>query len=82
MKYSKIPVNKYVFPESAALLQIPVFQRGGSVVPIRTTIGKSTGWMTNSPYGLRVALSTKVYGQLVSLFVITLSLYSGSLLKI
>lgn len=38
---------------------IPVFQRGGSVVPIKTTIGKSTGWMTESPYGLRVALSTK-----------------------
>ncbi|XP_005211697.1 neutral alpha-glucosidase C isoform X4 [Bos taurus] len=38
---------------------IPVFQRGGSVVPIKTTIGRSTGFMTNSPYGLRVALSTK-----------------------
>ncbi|XP_054572293.1 neutral alpha-glucosidase C isoform X1 [Eptesicus fuscus] len=42
-----------------ALGTIPVFQRGGSVVPIKTTIGKSTGWMTDSPYGLRVALSTK-----------------------
>ncbi|XP_058397317.1 neutral alpha-glucosidase C isoform X4 [Diceros bicornis minor] len=38
---------------------IPVFQRGGSVVPIKTTIGKSTGCMSDSPYGLRVALSTK-----------------------
>ncbi|XP_036120392.1 neutral alpha-glucosidase C isoform X1 [Molossus molossus] len=38
---------------------IPVFQRGGSVVPIKRVIGKSTGWMTDSPYGLRVALSTK-----------------------
>uniref|UniRef100_A0ABI7YQP0 Glycoside hydrolase family 31 N-terminal domain-containing protein n=1 Tax=Felis catus TaxID=9685 RepID=A0ABI7YQP0_FELCA len=38
---------------------IPVFQRGGSIVPIKTTIGKSTGYMTDSPYGLRVALSTK-----------------------
>lgn len=38
---------------------IPVFQRGGSVVPRKTVIGKSTGWMTDSPYGLRVALSTK-----------------------
>lgn len=28
-------------------------------MPIKTTIGKSTGWMTDSPYGLRVALSTK-----------------------
>ncbi|KAM4829657.1 neutral alpha-glucosidase C isoform 5-T6 [Thomomys bottae] len=42
-----------------ALDSIPVFQRGGSVVPIKTTIGKSTGWMANSPYGLRIALSTK-----------------------
>nr|KAF6386844.1 hypothetical protein mMyoMyo1_005488 [Myotis myotis] len=42
-----------------ALDTIPVFQRGGSIVPIKTTIGKSTGWMTDSPYGLRVALSTK-----------------------
>ncbi|XP_055291846.1 neutral alpha-glucosidase C isoform X7 [Moschus berezovskii] len=38
---------------------IPVFQRGGSVVPVKTTIGRSTGFMTDSPYGLRVALSTK-----------------------
>ncbi|XP_045627336.1 neutral alpha-glucosidase C isoform X1 [Ursus americanus] len=42
-----------------ALDTIPVFQRGGSIVPVKTTIGKSTGCMTDSPYGLRVALSTK-----------------------
>ncbi|XP_016000387.2 neutral alpha-glucosidase C isoform X1 [Rousettus aegyptiacus] len=42
-----------------ALDTIPVFQRGGSVVPMKTTIGKSTGWMTDIPYGLRVALSTE-----------------------
>nr|XP_025854319.1 neutral alpha-glucosidase C isoform X2 [Vulpes vulpes] len=42
-----------------ALDTIPVFQRGGSIVPIKTTIGKSTGYMSDSPYGLRVALSTK-----------------------
>ena len=42
-----------------ALDTIPVFQRGGSVVPIKTTIGKSTGCMSDSPYGLHVALSTK-----------------------
>ncbi|XP_058913999.1 neutral alpha-glucosidase C isoform X1 [Kogia breviceps] len=42
-----------------ALDTIPVFQRGGSVVPIKTTIGRSTGCMTDSPYGLWVALSTK-----------------------
>ncbi|XP_020762447.2 neutral alpha-glucosidase C isoform X4 [Odocoileus virginianus] len=46
----KIPVT---------LDSIPVFQRGGSVVPVKTTIGRSTGCMTDSPYGLRVALSTK-----------------------
>ncbi|XP_039088662.1 neutral alpha-glucosidase C isoform X3 [Hyaena hyaena] len=46
----KIPVT---------LDSIPVFQRGGSIVPIKTTIGKSTGYMTDCPYGLRVALSTK-----------------------
>lgn len=46
----KIPVT---------LDSIPVFQRGGSVVPVKTTIGRSTGYMTDSPYGLRVALSTK-----------------------
>ncbi|XP_029426119.1 neutral alpha-glucosidase C isoform X2 [Nannospalax galili] len=42
-----------------ALDTIPVFQRGGSVVPIKTTVGKSTGWMADSPYGLHIALSTK-----------------------
>ncbi|KAH0514571.1 Neutral alpha-glucosidase C [Microtus ochrogaster] len=39
--------------------EIPVFQRGGSVVPMKTSVGKSTGWITDSPYGLRVALSTQ-----------------------
>ncbi|XP_006883279.1 PREDICTED: neutral alpha-glucosidase C [Elephantulus edwardii] len=38
---------------------IPVFQRGGSVIPVKTTVGKSTGWMTETPYGLRVALSSQ-----------------------
>lgn len=38
---------------------IPVFQRGGSVVPVKTTVGTSTGWMADSPYELRVALSTQ-----------------------
>ena len=31
------------------------------MVPIKTTIGRSTGCMTDSPYGLWVALSTKVF---------------------
>ncbi|XP_006831953.1 PREDICTED: neutral alpha-glucosidase C [Chrysochloris asiatica] len=42
-----------------ALDTIPVFQRGGSVVPLKTTIGKSTGWMAEAPYALRVALNSK-----------------------
>ncbi|XP_029808819.1 neutral alpha-glucosidase C isoform X3 [Suricata suricatta] len=46
---------------------IPVFQRGGSIVPIKTSIGKSTGYMTDSPYGLQVALSTKLCRQKKSL---------------
>lgn len=54
------------------VLQIPVFQRGGSVVPVKTAVGKSTGWMTDAPYGLRVALSTEVFGKF-------LPLYSGGL---
>ncbi|XP_010623078.1 neutral alpha-glucosidase C isoform X1 [Fukomys damarensis] len=42
-----------------ALDTVPVFQRGGSVVPVKTTVGKSTGWMADTSYGLRMALSTK-----------------------
>ncbi|CAJ0941383.1 unnamed protein product [Ranitomeya imitator] len=38
---------------------IPVYQRGGSIIPLQTTIGKSSGWMENSPYELRVALNRK-----------------------
>ncbi|KAL1786476.1 neutral alpha-glucosidase C [Sigmodon hispidus] len=46
----KIPVT---------LSTIPVFQRGGSIVPMKTSVGKSTGWMMDSPYRLQVALSTQ-----------------------
>ncbi|KAM9066669.1 neutral alpha-glucosidase C [Sarcophilus harrisii] len=42
-----------------ALDRIPVFQRGGSVVPMKTALGRSTGWMTHLPYELLVALDTK-----------------------
>lgn len=41
------------------LNEIPVYQRGGSIIPIHTAIGKSTGWMDNSPYELRIALDCK-----------------------
>lgn len=43
-------------------LQIPVFQRGGTVLPLKTTAGKSTEWMTDISYELHVALDTEVLG--------------------
>ncbi|XP_065451431.1 neutral alpha-glucosidase C isoform X2 [Chrysemys picta bellii] len=46
----KIPVT---------LESIPVFQRGGGVVPLKTTVGRSTEWMTDISYELRVALDSK-----------------------
>ncbi|XP_044515955.1 neutral alpha-glucosidase C [Gracilinanus agilis] len=42
-----------------ALDSTPVFQRGGSVIPMKTAIGRSTGWMTHLPYELQVALDSK-----------------------
>ncbi|NXU81320.1 GANC glucosidase, partial [Oreotrochilus melanogaster] len=46
----KIPVT---------LENIPVFQRGGTVIPLKTTAGKSTEWMIDIPYELHVALDTE-----------------------
>ncbi|KAK2533211.1 Ganc [Columba livia] len=46
----KIPVT---------LENIPVFQRGGTVLPLKTTAGKSTEWMTDISYELHVALDTE-----------------------
>ncbi|PKU36957.1 hypothetical protein llap_12739 [Limosa lapponica baueri] len=46
----KIPVT---------LENIPVFQRGGTVVPLKTMAGKSTEWMIDISYELRVALDTE-----------------------
>ncbi|NXW55644.1 GANC glucosidase, partial [Eurystomus gularis] len=46
----KIPVT---------LENIPVFQRGGTVIPLKTTAGKSTEWMIDVSYELRVALDTE-----------------------
>uniref|UniRef100_A0A672TRC1 Glucosidase alpha, neutral C n=1 Tax=Strigops habroptila TaxID=2489341 RepID=A0A672TRC1_STRHB len=40
-------------------LQIPVFQRGGTVIPLKTTAGKSTEWMVDTSYELHVALDTE-----------------------
>uniref|UniRef100_A0A8B9F2N4 Neutral alpha-glucosidase C n=1 Tax=Amazona collaria TaxID=241587 RepID=A0A8B9F2N4_9PSIT len=39
--------------------QIPVFQRGGTVIPLKTTAGKSTEWMIDTSYELHVALDTE-----------------------
>uniref|UniRef100_A0A8D0GCZ1 Glucosidase alpha, neutral C n=1 Tax=Sphenodon punctatus TaxID=8508 RepID=A0A8D0GCZ1_SPHPU len=38
---------------------IPVFQRGGSVVPKKTSVGRSTEWMADISYELRIALDSK-----------------------
>nr|XP_033808266.1 neutral alpha-glucosidase C isoform X2 [Geotrypetes seraphini] len=38
---------------------IPVFQRGGTVIPLKTIVGKSTEWMKGISYELRVALDSK-----------------------
>ncbi|XP_052638158.1 neutral alpha-glucosidase C isoform X3 [Harpia harpyja] len=46
----KIPVT---------LENIPVFQRGGTVIPLKTTAGKSTEWMVDVSYELHVALDTE-----------------------
>lgn len=48
----KIPVT---------LENIPVFQRGGTVIPLKTTAGKSTEWMIDISYELHVALDTEAY---------------------
>lgn len=34
-------------------------QQGSSVAPMKTTVGKSTGHMTDAPYGLQLTLSTR-----------------------
>ncbi|XP_060616895.2 neutral alpha-glucosidase C isoform X2 [Anolis sagrei] len=46
----KIPVT---------LNSIPVIQRGGTIIPLKTSVGKSTEWMVDVPYELRAALDSK-----------------------
>ncbi|XP_053553897.1 neutral alpha-glucosidase C isoform X2 [Bombina bombina] len=41
------------------LEEIPVYQRGGSIIPMYIRAGKSTEWMDNFPYELHVALDSK-----------------------
>uniref|UniRef100_A0A8C5IRQ8 Glycoside hydrolase family 31 N-terminal domain-containing protein n=1 Tax=Junco hyemalis TaxID=40217 RepID=A0A8C5IRQ8_JUNHY len=41
------------------VLQIPVFQRGGTVIPLKTSAGKSTEWMIDISYELHVALDAE-----------------------
>uniref|UniRef100_A0A669PNC9 Uncharacterized protein n=1 Tax=Phasianus colchicus TaxID=9054 RepID=A0A669PNC9_PHACC len=53
-------VRSYMNVSTLALFwQIPIFQRGGTVIPLKTAAGKSTEWMTNISYELRVALNTE-----------------------
>ncbi|KAM8921252.1 neutral alpha-glucosidase C [Pelodytes ibericus] len=44
---------------AVTLEEIPVYQRGGTIIPMHTTAGKSTGWMEDTPYELHVALDAK-----------------------
>ncbi|XP_043930005.1 neutral alpha-glucosidase C [Protopterus annectens] len=44
---------------SVTMENIPVFQRGGTVIPKKTKVGKSSGWMSEVPYALQVALDSK-----------------------
>ncbi|XP_053141818.1 neutral alpha-glucosidase C isoform X2 [Hemicordylus capensis] len=46
----KIPVT---------LNNIPALQRGGTLIPLKTSVGKSTEWMTDVSYELRAALDHK-----------------------
>ncbi|KAK9409746.1 neutral alpha-glucosidase C [Crotalus adamanteus] len=46
----KIPVT---------LNNIPVFQRGGTIIPLKISVGKSTEWMVDVPYELYAALDYK-----------------------
>ncbi|KAJ1103969.1 hypothetical protein NDU88_001385 [Pleurodeles waltl] len=46
----KIPVT---------LENIPVFQRGGTIIALKTAVGKSSEWMKNISYELLVALDCK-----------------------
>ncbi|XP_054826887.1 neutral alpha-glucosidase C isoform X2 [Eublepharis macularius] len=48
----KIPVT---------LNSIPVIQRGGTVIPLKTSVEKSTEWMADVPYELHAALDYKEY---------------------
>ncbi|XP_068109548.1 neutral alpha-glucosidase C isoform X2 [Hyperolius riggenbachi] len=57
-KYARIrgPSRQEV---TVTMEEIPVFQRGGSIIPMQTTVGKSSAWMEDSPYELHVALDSK-----------------------
>lgn len=37
-----------------------MIQRGGTVIPLKTSVGKSTEWMADVSYELRAALDDKV----------------------
>uniref|UniRef100_A0A803VP62 Glucosidase alpha, neutral C n=1 Tax=Ficedula albicollis TaxID=59894 RepID=A0A803VP62_FICAL len=51
--------NEYMLGKQVSYsleFEIPVFQRGGTVIPLKTTAGKSTEWMIDISYELHVAL--------------------------
>lgn len=51
--------GKGVMKIPVTLDNIPVFHRGGTVIPLKTSVGKSTEWMTDVSYELRAALDYK-----------------------
>jgi len=42
-------------------MQIPVFQRGGSIIPSKERVRRCSSLMTDDPYTLTIALDTKVF---------------------
>uniref|UniRef100_A0A8C5SKE3 Glucosidase alpha, neutral C n=1 Tax=Laticauda laticaudata TaxID=8630 RepID=A0A8C5SKE3_LATLA len=44
---------------AVTLNNIPVFQRGGTIIPLKISVGKSTEWMIDVPYELHAALDDK-----------------------
>lgn len=43
------------------MTSIPVFQRGGSIIPTKERVRRASSLMINDPYTLRVALDSNVF---------------------
>ncbi len=54
------PVRSYVHDPRVFLLQIPVFMRGGSIIPTRERIRRAASLMSHDPITLYVALNNHV----------------------